>query len=490
MPNYGLVVTPEYSPMTFQEYAAPFEKYAEVYNQMADQYDALEMEASKWEKLAKSQKDQEAYRKYQNYAEELKNAANSLFENGLSTKTRGLVSQMKKRYISDIQPIEEAYNYIQEKIKTQEQIKQKNPRVVFDTDFSTDVSITDVLNNPYMSYNYVDLDAVEEDATKAAAAQSSRNISITNNSLLGSAYRMMINGYAIPDIVSYINTYSSEYPEIHNLYNNLRTKYGSYGSQVDDAIITGMLQGYSANASPIQVDSINNNTPGGGGGDNLPQDNILTYYITAYDESGNERDFAVDDKKIYINDTERQKWYLKDAKGNLVKTEDGKPKWDDKSINLQRPKKLLMRQTSGNNYIITNELGLPYYENITSYNTADQYFDKNDMSVQQRQKHDSSKATTVTLQDGNVVKTTYNDAKTNYTGITKITDIKSIPLTLDPAVQQYIKNNIDFNTTEVYVGNTRRRWGDNVTGSTTELHLVPKTISTVGENSKQEQKNP
>jgi hypothetical protein len=66
--------------------------------------------------------------------------------------------------------MEDAYTYIQEKIKAQEQIKAKNPRVVFDNDFSTDVGITDVLNNPYMSYNYIDLDAVEEDAMKSAAA--------------------------------------------------------------------------------------------------------------------------------------------------------------------------------------------------------------------------------------------------------------------------------------------------------------------------------
>jgi hypothetical protein len=71
-----------------------------------------------------------------------------------------MLLDIKKRYFSEIQPIEDAYNYIQEKTKAQEQIKANNPRVIFDTDFSTDVGITDVINNPYMSYNYIDLDSV------------------------------------------------------------------------------------------------------------------------------------------------------------------------------------------------------------------------------------------------------------------------------------------------------------------------------------------
>ena len=46
MPNYGLVINSTYNPMSFADYAAPFEKYASVYKEMADTYDALEMEAN------------------------------------------------------------------------------------------------------------------------------------------------------------------------------------------------------------------------------------------------------------------------------------------------------------------------------------------------------------------------------------------------------------------------------------------------------------
>ena len=54
MPNYGLVVTPQYNPMSYEQYIQPFKEYAQVYNATVDQIDALEMEANQWERLADS----------------------------------------------------------------------------------------------------------------------------------------------------------------------------------------------------------------------------------------------------------------------------------------------------------------------------------------------------------------------------------------------------------------------------------------------------
>ena len=137
MPNYGLVVTPEYSPMTYQEYAAPFEKYAEVYNQMADQYDALEMEASKWEKLANSTIDQAEYKQYQAYANSLRQVADELATTGLSTKTRGAVSDMKRRFAAEILPIEQAWNLREEERKLQKEAMLRNPYIRFNRNASS-----------------------------------------------------------------------------------------------------------------------------------------------------------------------------------------------------------------------------------------------------------------------------------------------------------------------------------------------------------------
>lgn len=136
MPNFGLVINSTYNPMSFEQYAAPFEKYAQVYGQMADAFDTLEMEANKWEKLASSSQDQAQYEQYKNYARDLRAAANDLAENGLSTKTRGLVSSLRGRYASEIQPIEEAYNLREKERELQRQALLQNPDIMFSRDAS------------------------------------------------------------------------------------------------------------------------------------------------------------------------------------------------------------------------------------------------------------------------------------------------------------------------------------------------------------------
>ena len=131
MPNYGLVVTPQYNPMSYEQYAKPFEDYAKVYNQMADTYDALEMEANQWEKLAQNAKDAPQYQQYKRYADDLRNAASDLADNGLSVKTRGTLSRLRKRYANEIKPIADAYALREEEMKLQRQARLTHPDIMF-----------------------------------------------------------------------------------------------------------------------------------------------------------------------------------------------------------------------------------------------------------------------------------------------------------------------------------------------------------------------
>ena len=105
MPNFGLVVDASYDPISYEQYVAPFKEYMTMYDKVADQYDALEMEANKWEKLANSSIDQKEYDQYQSYARKLRAAAEDLVENGLSSRTRSTLSSLRGEYFKTIQPI-------------------------------------------------------------------------------------------------------------------------------------------------------------------------------------------------------------------------------------------------------------------------------------------------------------------------------------------------------------------------------------------------
>ena len=134
MPNFGLVVTPTFNPMSYEQYVQPFKDYAEVYNKISDSYDTLEMEAGQWEKLANSTTDAAQYQQYKRYADDLRLAANDLAENGLSHKTRSTLSTLRSRYTKEIKPISDAYTLREEERKAQRGARMKNPYVRFNRD--------------------------------------------------------------------------------------------------------------------------------------------------------------------------------------------------------------------------------------------------------------------------------------------------------------------------------------------------------------------
>lgn len=255
MPNYGLVVTPQYNPMSYEQYAKPFEDYAKVYNQMADAYDALEMEANQWEKLANSDVDSPQYEQYKKYANDLRAAANELSENGLSVKTRGAISNMRKRYAGEIKPIEEAYNYRQKMAEEQRKLNPKGD-MQFDVDFSR-IGLGEIMKNPTLSYRGRSLSEIENEATEQAKAASSRRVVSRKAKELGNQYYQILQGYGKTEAAKFLNSIRqsnpSEYKELDALYNSLRTQYGTnsetsiysgeQNQEADERILNGMMKG-------------------------------------------------------------------------------------------------------------------------------------------------------------------------------------------------------------------------------------------------------
>ena len=130
MPNYGLVVTPTYNPMSFDDYVKPFKMYSDAYEKMADAYDQLELEAGQWEKLRDNAQDQEQWNVANKYLTDLRDAAEDLATNGLNLNTRGKVSNLRGRYSKEILPITEEWNRRLEDIKSEDDLIAKDPSIV------------------------------------------------------------------------------------------------------------------------------------------------------------------------------------------------------------------------------------------------------------------------------------------------------------------------------------------------------------------------
>lgn len=323
MPNYGIVVTPEFRPMSYEQYAKPFEDYAKVYNTMADAYDTLEMEANQWEKLANSAIDAPQYAQYKRYADDLRAAADDLATNGLNTKTRGTLSNLRKRYTGEIKPIADAYEYRQ---KLAEEQRKLNPKgdLQYTVDFSN-IGLGQIMQNPNLGYSSRSLSEMEQEGFEQAKAASTRKIVSSKASNLGNQYYQILQGYGKEAAQQFLNDVRfnnpSEYQELVNLYNQIRKGYGTTAEDspytteqnalADERILNGMMKGLALQ------DSYQTNhwaLPGAGGSGN--QTKITPEYI-GYETVTKDSNGNVKDRYTVINEAGVKKYYKHNADGTV-----------------------------------------------------------------------------------------------------------------------------------------------------------------------------
>lgn len=151
MANYSLVINSQFKPFTYQELLQPALMATEAHHQIEDQYADLASKASVWEGLANEQSDPRTYKRYKSYADELKEAADSLADYGLTPTSRQTMANMRARYSSQILPIQNAYQTRLEQAKEQRQAMMQNPTAMFSRGAAT-TSLDDYMDNPMLDY--------------------------------------------------------------------------------------------------------------------------------------------------------------------------------------------------------------------------------------------------------------------------------------------------------------------------------------------------
>jgi len=110
MPNYSLVNNAVFQPFSYQELLAPVMHQQQVQDQLAEQYEKLSSQADILEAMGANDKDSKAYRNFKNYSDNLRTEADNLYRNGLNSESRLRLSELKRRYNSEIVPIQNAWN--------------------------------------------------------------------------------------------------------------------------------------------------------------------------------------------------------------------------------------------------------------------------------------------------------------------------------------------------------------------------------------------
>lgn len=155
MGNYSLVADSSFKAKSFDELIKPYLMYTSEYNAQEEALSELATKADIWQGLANAQTDPVAYAQYTNYANALKDQAAIIASSGLNPTSRQTLLNLKRRYASEIAPIETAYNTRKAQAEEQRKALLQNPTLLLSRRADT-TSLDDYMENPnlgYESYN-------------------------------------------------------------------------------------------------------------------------------------------------------------------------------------------------------------------------------------------------------------------------------------------------------------------------------------------------
>ena len=169
MPNYSLVANTQFKARNFDDMIRPYVMYTQEYRAQEDAIADLATKADVWTGLANEQTDPVAYAQYTNYANALKDQAAVMADRGLNPSSRQAMLNLKRRYSSEIVPIEQAYTARKAQAEEQRKALLQNPTLMMSRRADT-TSLDRYMENPNLGYESYSGALLTQQAGQAAAA--------------------------------------------------------------------------------------------------------------------------------------------------------------------------------------------------------------------------------------------------------------------------------------------------------------------------------
>lgn len=186
MANYALSVNSTFQPFTYQELAAPLDRQELYHEKLADEYDKLSTQADVLEAMGANDRDKNSgsYSKYKSYSDALRKEADELYRFGLNYESRQRLSDLRRRYNTDIVPIQNAWNKRDEESKMQLQASLQNPSLMFTRD-AQNTSLDEYVRNPQGGFGIINGANITKQMSDMAKnlAKQIRNGSATKESI-------------------------------------------------------------------------------------------------------------------------------------------------------------------------------------------------------------------------------------------------------------------------------------------------------------------
>ena len=169
MPNYSLVANTQFKARNFDDMIRPYVMYTQEYRAQEDAIADLATKADVWAGLANEQTDPVAYAQYTNYANALKDQAAVMADRGLNPSSRQAMLNLKRRYSSEIVPIEQAYTARKAQAEEQRKALLQNPTLMMSRRADT-TSLDRYMENPNLGYESYSGALLTQQVGQAAAA--------------------------------------------------------------------------------------------------------------------------------------------------------------------------------------------------------------------------------------------------------------------------------------------------------------------------------
>lgn len=228
MASRYIVSNSKFKPFSYSEMLAPVQSADTEHKLLQEGLGEMSTKAGVWDKLANEQTDPVAYAQYKSYADDLTKQADLLSRQGLTPESRRGLLDMKRRYSSEITPIEVAASKREELTKSQREAIQRDPSLMFNVNYGA-TSLDDLLSNPNASYNTI---SGSELTKRASTMASNLAKTIQNNpqyqSILGGQYfqQMQQLGYSPQQVMQTIMNDPNAPKELKQIVDTIWKEYG------------------------------------------------------------------------------------------------------------------------------------------------------------------------------------------------------------------------------------------------------------------------
>lgn len=169
----NLSINSKFRPFTYDEMIKPIVQYKEAYEALEKDYSNLSAQTEMMRDYAEREANPKAYDRFNRYSNDLE-AVMDDFSRGMNPNNRRALLGLKRRYYDEIEPIAKASKKIEELSAEQRKLAASNPNIMFDRDFSSEVSIDQMMDNPNLSYRAIDGNDLYTKGAAIAKSMSSR----------------------------------------------------------------------------------------------------------------------------------------------------------------------------------------------------------------------------------------------------------------------------------------------------------------------------